>query len=451
MLTENPYSISNRKIDPSRRQPTTPLKPDGTPDDKNRVETGPTDVAFAEWEALGITPPNLDIMRKARLDRLCAELQKHDYGAALLFDPLNIRYATDSSNMQLWVAHNPARAAFVTASGHVALWDFHGCEHLSAHLPLINEIRHGAGIFYFVAGDAAERIAHEFAGEISSLMREHCGDNRRIAVDRWETEGIHALEAQGLEIKSGGMVCEQARLIKTPEELNAMRCSVATCEIAVAEMRKALKPGIAEVELWSVLHAENIARGGEWIETRILNSGPRTNPWMQEAGPRRIEEGELLGFDTDLIGPYGFCCDISRTWFCGDGLPSQEQCDLHAAGYEHIMTNIELLQPGTPFRELSFGGNLLDEKFIEQRYGVKMHGVGLCDEFPSIHYPEDYMTDGFNYVVEPGMCFCVEVYVGEVGGKNGVKLEDQVIVTEAGPENITTCPFDEKLMAGIRS
>ena len=47
------------------------------------------------------------------------------------------------------------------------------------------------------------------------------------------------------------------------------------------------------------------------------------------------------------------------------------------------------------------------------------------------------------------MCFCVEVYLGEVGGKNGIKLEDQVIVTEDGPVNITTCPFDEKLMAGI--
>ncbi|TIV89859.1 MAG: M24 family metallopeptidase, partial [Mesorhizobium sp.] len=83
-------------------------------------------------------------------------------------------------------------------------------------------------------------------------------------------------------------------------------------------------------ELWSALHAENIARGGEWIETRILTSGPRTNPWMQEAGPRRIVSGDLVAFDTDMVGPYGMCADFSRTWHCGDGRPTDEQRRLHA-------------------------------------------------------------------------------------------------------------------------
>ncbi|MGR6548650.1 hypothetical protein [Pseudomonas plecoglossicida] len=77
----------------------------------------------------------------------CAQVEQlvaRDLGGILLFDPLNIRYATDTTNMQLWTAHNPARACFVAASGHVVLWDFHGCDHLSAHLPLISELRSGA-------------------------------------------------------------------------------------------------------------------------------------------------------------------------------------------------------------------------------------------------------------------------------------------------------------------
>ncbi|MEM8797475.1 MAG: Xaa-Pro peptidase family protein [Pseudomonadota bacterium] len=448
MLGQSQYSISNQKIDPSRRR-SAHLKPDGTPDDKNRIEIGPTDIAFREWEALGLEIPQLDQMRIDRLERIKQQLHQRDIGAVLLFDPLNIRYATDANNMHIWIMHNPARAAFVSASGHVVLWDFHGCDHLSSYLPLIKEVRHGAGIFYFVAGDKSEDIAEAFARDVKALMKTHCGDNRRLAVDRWEAEGIHALEAEGMEIMNGGAVMEHARLIKTPEELKAMRCAVATCEIAVAEMRKALEPGIAEVELWSILHAENIARGGEWIETRILNSGPRTNPWMQEAGPRRIEAGELLGFDTDLIGPYGYCCDISRTWLIGDGEPSAEQLELHKVAYDHITENETQLVPGATFRDLTFGGHQLPEKYVEQRYGVKMHGVGLCDEFPAILYPQDFMEGAFDYVVEPGMCFTVEVYVGEVGGTNGVKLEDQIIVTENGPENITGCPFDEKLMGGV--
>ena len=449
-MESSAYSIPNPKIDPSSK-PATGLKPDGSPDDNDRVEFGPTDLAFKEWAELGITPPNLDRMRQVRLDKLCTELKKRDYGAALLFDPLNIRYAGDSSNMQLWIAHNPARATFVSADGYMVLWDFHGCDHLSSYLPLIKEVRHGAGFFYFVAGDKEEDLAAGFAAQVNDLMRTHCGNNRRLAIDKIEVAGAHALEKLGIQIGSGQEVCEHARLIKDIDEINAMRCAMATCEISVAAMREALEPGIAETELWAVMHAENIKRGGEWIETRILSSGPRTNPWMQEAGPRVVQNNEVVSFDTDLIGPYGYCSDISRSWFCGDGQPTAEQRHLQHVAYDHIMTNMELLAPGVTFRELTEKGKRLPPEFIEQRYGVMMHGVGLCDEFPAIYYPEDFIDDAFEYVLQPGMTLCVEAYIGAVDGKEGVKLEDQVLITETGYENLTTAPFDEKLMKGFEN
>ncbi|RWD96627.1 MAG: aminopeptidase P family protein, partial [Mesorhizobium sp.] len=235
--------------------------------------------------------------------------------------------------------------------------------------------------------------------------------------------------------------------IKGIDEINAMRCSLATCEIAVAKMRERLQPGIAETELWSVLHAENIARGGEWIETRILTSGPRTNPWMQEAGPRRIASGDLVAFDTDMVGPYGMCADFSRTWHCGDGRPTDEQRRLHAIAYEHIAANMAMLKPGVSFTELTQRSHKLPPKFVEQRYGVMMHGIGLCDEYPAILYPEDFIPGAFDYVLEPGMTLCVEAYIGAVGGREGVKLEEQVLVTESGVLNLTRCPFDEALMS----
>ncbi len=443
-MTDSSFSITNPKVDPTRR-PVTAVKWDGSPDDNDRVEIGPTDLAFAEWEAKGITPPDLDRMRQTRLDRLCAELKKRDYAGALLFDPLNIRYATDSSNMQLWTAHNPARAAFVSADGYMVLWDFHGCDHMSSYLPLIREVRHGAGFFYFSSGDAEDKMAESFCRDVDGLMKQHSGGNRRLAVDKIEVHGSHWLGKLGIEIKSGQEVCEHARLVKGVDELNAMRCAMVTTEIAVEAMRTEICPGIAEVELWSVLHAENIKRGGEWIETRILSSGPRTNPWMQEAGPRKIQDGDLVALDTDLVGPYGMCADISRTWYCGEGQPTNEQRHLHGVAHDHIMTNMELLKPGVSFRELTEKGKRLPEEFIAQRYGVMMHGVGLCDEFPAIYYPEDYIEGAFDYVLEPGMTLCVEAYIGAVGGRHGVKLEDQVIVTETGFENITHCPFDDKL------
>lgn len=109
---------SNQKIDPSRRRP---LKSDGSPDDNDRVEIGPTKLAFDEWDALGLTTPKLSRMREYRLQRIVNELQKRDLGGVLLFDPLNIRYATDSTNMQVWIMHNHARACFVSAMGHMVL------------------------------------------------------------------------------------------------------------------------------------------------------------------------------------------------------------------------------------------------------------------------------------------------------------------------------------------
>ena len=441
------FSISNRKIDPSRRRPVAALKPDGSSNVNDRVEIGPTDLAFAEWAALGLTAPNLERMRRTRLERIIGKIRERDVAGVLLFDSLNIRYATDSTNMQVWTMHNPSRAALVSADGHVVLWDFHGCRHLTEHLPLLNEVREGgAGFFYFVAGDQEGVLARAFAAQVGDLVREHGGGSRRLAVDKIELPGLRALDALGLDVVGGMPLMEHARSIKGIDEVNAMRCSIATAEIALIVMREEMRPGIAETELWAALHAQNIARGGEWIETRILNSGPRTNPWMQEAGPRIIESGDLVAFDTDLIGPYGMCADLSRTWFCGDGEPTAEQKRLHAVALEHITTNMEMLKPGVSFTELTRRGHRLPEEFVEQRYSLMMHGVGLCDEYPSILYPQDFMPEAFDYALEPGMTLCVEAYIGAVGGRDGVKLEEQVLITETGYEKLSNAPFDPRLL-----
>jgi len=436
---------SNRKIDPSRRR-AAQLKPDGSVNDNDRVEIGPTALAFQEWADLGLTPPNLQKMREYRLKRIVDQLQARDLAGVLLFDPLNIRYATDSTNMQLWIAHNHARACFVSAEGYMILWDFHNCEHLSAHLPLVKEVRNGASFFYFETGNRTNEHAHHFAKEIADIVKRHGGGSNRIAVDKIEIVGLRELDKQGLDIFDGQEVMELARAVKNIDEINAMRCSIASTEIAMKKMQEATVPGVTENDIWSVLHAENIKRGGEWIECRILSSGPRTNPWFQECGPRVVKEGELLAFDTDLIGPYGFCADLSRTWLIGDVEATEEQRHLYRVAYEHIQHNMEILKPGMTFEEVTRSGLLLPEKYRPQRYGVMMHGVGLCDEYPSIRYPEDLEGHGYDGVLEPGMALCVEAYVGAVGGKEGVKLEDQVIITEDGFENLTNYPFEKELL-----
>ncbi|WP_271273866.1 dimethylsulfonioproprionate lyase DddP [Aliamphritea hakodatensis] len=445
-MTDFVFSSSNRKIDPTRRR-AGQLKPDGSPNENDRVEIGPTDLAFNEWDELGLTTPNLTRMREFRLQRIVEALNKQDLAGVLLFDPLNIRYATDSTNMQLWITHNHARACFVAASGHMILWDFHNCEHLSSYLPLVKEVRGGASFFYFETGDRTQEHAAHFAKEIDALLREHGGDNRRLAVDKIEIAGLRELDKCGVEIRDGQALMEHARVIKGEDEINAMRCSIASTEISMQLMKEATVPGVTENDIWSVLHAENIRRGGEWIECRLLASGPRTNPWFQECGPRVVQQGELLAFDTDLIGPYGICADLSRTWMIGDAKPTAKQKHLYQIAYEHIQYNMQLLKPGMSFREVTEAGLRLPPEYRDLRYGVMMHGVGLCDEYPSIRYPEDIDGHGYDGVLEPGMALCVEAYVGAVGGGEGVKLEDQIIITEDGYENLTNFPFEADFLS----
>ena len=434
------YSRSTRKIAPaSGFGLQTRLETFDTP------EIGPTRKAMEELLGLGLSLPHLHKMREYRLGRITDELSRRDLGAILLFDPINIRYATDSMNMQVWTMHNLARATLVTADGYVVLWDFTHCEHMTKHLPLIDEVRSGAGAFYFEHGDKEPAMGVGFIAEVKSILAEK-GIADRIAVDRMDVSVAKAFDALQLPYVAGQPVMEHARVIKGEEEIKAMRCTAAACEIAVGKMHEALMPGLAEVELWAVLHAENIARGGEWIETRILNSGPRTNPWMQEAGPRVLKEGELLAFDTDLVGLYGYCCDMSRTWLIGDFEPSLEQKECYQVAYDHIQENTALLKPGVAFKDLTFTGHELPKAFQAQKYCVKMHGVGMCDEFPSIYYPDHYIEGAFDYELEPGMVLCVEAYTGKVGGSDGVKLEDQVLVTPTGYEVLTTYPFENRLL-----
>ena len=110
------------------------------------VETNP---AVAEWEAAGLRAPDMQAVRSWRLQRLRNQLEAEDAAGIVLFDPLNIRYALDATNMQVWCAHNAVRYAFVATDGPVILFDLARCEHLTAHLPLIDEVRPATGWFFF--------------------------------------------------------------------------------------------------------------------------------------------------------------------------------------------------------------------------------------------------------------------------------------------------------------
>ncbi|MEX0282328.1 MAG: dimethylsulfonioproprionate lyase DddP [Arenibacterium sp.] len=443
----NTHYRDTRKIDPSQGA----VLGDGTPNDANRIEIGPTQLAFSEWAEAGLILPDLSAMRSYRWTRLTQHIVDRDYAGLLMFDPLNIRYATDSTNMQLWNTHNPFRAVLLCADGYMVIWDYKNSPFLSTFNPLVREQRSGADLFYFDRGDKANVQADVFANEVRVLLDEHAAGNKRLAVDKIMLHGLRALEAQGFEIMEGEEVTEKSRAVKGKDEILAMRCASHACETAVRAMedfaRENVPAGqVSEDDIWAVLHAENIRRGGEWIETRLLSSGQRTNPWFQECGPRTVQNNEIVSFDTDLVGSYGICVDISRSWWIGDDTAPADMIYAMQHAHEHIMTNMDMLKPGVTIPELTANAHRLDDKFQAQKYGCLMHGVGLCDEWPLVAYPDKAVPGAFDYALEPGMVLCVEAAVGEVGGAFTIKLEDQVLITETGYENLTQYPFDPRLM-----
>ena len=106
---------------------------------------------------------------------------------------------------------------------------------------------------------------------------------------------------------------------------------------------------------------------------------------------------------------------------------------------------MELVRPGISFFEIQDQAFDVPEEFRQLAYPCVMHAVGMCDEYPRINYG----FRGRNFYdgsLEAGMVMCVESYMGAVGETNGVKLEQQVLVTEQGCELLTTCPFEESLL-----
>jgi len=420
---------------------------DGTPEfiraanEGHHLNIGPGEPCLSEWEDAGLSLPDLPVMRQYRLDRLVAKLQEFDYGGILLFDPLNVRYATDTTNMQLWVMHNGARYAYVSADGHVIVWDYTNTEFLNGHSHVIDEVRPAVAVSYFLSGSRYQEIAGRWADEIASVVRQHQRGNSRLAVDVLHGPGHQLLARLGIEVGFGYEVMEEARRIKGTDEIKAMRCAIHACEMSMAELKQAVRPGMTEREVWSVLHAGNIRRAGEWIETQLLASGPRTNPWMQEASSRSIEQGDLLAYDTDLVGAYGMMCDVSRTLLVGDKRPSPEQVNLHAIASDVLAANFDLLVPGQSFGDLTHHAMLPDPDTY-RHYSCLFHGVGQCDEFPDIVMPASWNDFGYDGTLEAGMVLTVESFVGRRDGGEGVKLEIQVLVTDNGPERLDFSPLE---------
>ena len=390
-------------------------------------------------------------LRTNRLARLQRQLRDRGIPAILLADPINIRYATGVRNMQPWSMHSNLRMALVPAEGGAVLFEYLGSEHLAAGLETVAEVRAAKSRVWPAPGDrpggVGEQALRRWAEEIVSVLRAIGGGDLRVAIDRHVDHfSALALGAAGVTVLPGQMLMRGAQTIKTPEEIACMSVSIAVAETALFRMRDMLEPGRSEIDLWAMLERTNVEMGGEYMDTRLLSSGARTNPWYQEASDRLVRPGDLVAVDTDMVGPFGYDADISRTFHCGPGRPSAEQRRLYRLAWDQLHHNLDLIRPGTSFAELSERAFALPQEFLARQFRMVWHGIGLCGQWPNIVGRGFHEPDGETDVLQPGMTLCCESYVASEHGIEGVKLEQQFLVTEQGYALLTTFPFEDNLL-----
>ncbi len=241
------------------------------------------------------------------------------------------------------------------------------------------------------------------------------------------------MQARGYQISDAQEPLERARSIKVPNEIKMIRSSLRAAEEGVRKLEAALVPGISENELWSHLHKHIIETDGDYVETRLISSGPRTNPWFQESSPRKIQAGELVGLDTDVVGRFGYYADFSRTFLCGD-VPGEQQRKRTSTGLRtsRFIRIWRTCAPVRPSRSSSPRRGKSPSPYQARRYFALAHGVGMTGEYPYIVHREDNEAKGYDGVIEPGMTLCIESYIGHEDGGEGVKLEEQVYVRDDG-------------------
>jgi Xaa-Pro dipeptidase len=386
-------------------------------------------------------PYDVEALRVERLGRLQSSMRSHGVDVCVLLHEPNVRYATGATAMPVYAMSTFVRCAVVPADGTPILFEHPNSMHRSAlRAPDVRPMR--AWEFH----DDPRGQADGWAEETVAAVRELGASGDVVAVDRLGTPAYLALRDRGVTIRDAGPVTQEARRVKTPQEVLVLDVNAALVMDMLGAFEAAIAPGITERELLAVMSDVMVRGGGEYLATTTVCSGPNTNPWRAEATDRRLEDGDLVYVDTDTVGIEGMFFCVSRTFPAGDAALEPAQRDAYRASHGWLQAMEALVRPGVSCGELAAMAPPIPERFLAQRYECMVHGIGLEEESPSVCHPQDRQPNA-DTLIEEDMALVVEIYAGEVGARHGVKLGDQVVVTPDGCRVLCPYPFSERLLA----
>lgn len=380
-------------------------------------------------------------LRLERLARLQKAMRAHGIEVCVLFNEPNVRYATGATAMPVYSMSTFVRCAVVPQEGTPILFEHANSMHRSSlRAPDVRPMR--AWEFY----DDPRTEADGWADETLAAIRELGATGEVVAVDRLGAPAYLALQGRGVKIRGSASATQEARRVKTPQELSLLDVNAAMVMDMLGAFEEEIASGISERELLAVLTDVMVRGGGEYLATTTVCGGSNTNPWRAEATDRRLETGDLVYVDTDTVGIEGMFFCVSRTFPVGDADPLPEQRDAYRTSYDWLQGMEALIRPGVSCGELATLAPPIPERFFAQRYECMVHGIGLEEENPSVCHPQDRQSNA-DTLIEEDMALVVELYAGEVGSRHGVKLGDQVVVTSDGCRVLCPFPFSPQLLA----
>ena len=400
---------------------------------------------------------DLGRLRRQRLERLKASLDRSELGALLSFDFHNIRYMT-STHIGTWAMDKLIRFALLPRGGEPVVWDFgSAARHHQLYNPWLDgrpadpeQGRARAGISTLRgAFNPDAGIADGVAAKVKRELDKHGLAGQPVGVDLAELPVLAALDAAGLEVVDGQQVFLDARRIKTANEIGLLTQACSMVDAAYEELYRFLRPGVRENECVGLVAKVLYDLGSEHVEGVNAISGERCSPHPHVYSDRILRPGDPAFFD--ILHSYnGYRTCYYRCFAVGSASPAMR--DAYVRCRDYMDEAIALVKPGATTADIvsvwpraeEFGFPDEEAAFALQ-YG---HGVGLSiwekpifSRLVSLDHPE---------VLEEGMLFALETYWPASDGWSAARIEEEVVVTADGCEVITKFPAEELLVAGQR-
>jgi Xaa-Pro dipeptidase len=282
--------------------------------------------------------------------------------------------------------------------------------------------------------------------KVVDIMAEHGISNEIVGLDGCSSELLmqEAFGNKKIDVVDAKRAMLEARTIKSQDEIECMRIAASMAEAAFADIAAAIRPGLTECELMGIGMKTLYSLGADETQEFVVASGPRTNPLHIDFTDRQIRPGDLVIVDINGNSFHGYKSCYYRTFCCGKA--SEEQKEIYEENRDMIYAGMSAVKAGNttldicekwPTSASYWGYDKWDDVF---GYAVG-HGLGISlHEFPVISYP---ISKAEPIRLEEGMVMAVETWTGKKGGKNGVRLEEEVVVTKDGYDLLTKFPVDQ--------